>query len=55
MKVQLQEQTMRLRLDEAELAQLLAGDISPDLVQGYLLALSAPDSSAPGCQASPAP
>lgn len=39
----------------ARQAQLLAGDISPDLVQGYLLALSAPDSSAPGCQASPAP
>ena len=29
----------------AQQAQLLAGDISPDLVQGYLLALSAPESS----------
>lgn len=33
MKVQLQEQTMRLRLDEAELAQLLAGETVENLTR----------------------
>lgn len=33
MKVQLQEQTMRLRLDEAELARLLAGETVENLTR----------------------
>jgi excisionase family DNA binding protein len=39
----------------AQQAQLLAGDISPELVQGYLLALSASERSAPAYPARSAP